>query len=1066
MAKLKNILILFIFVFAVSCGKSVQIPDELELAMEQVPEELDYNQHIKPILSDKCFSCHGPDAKKQKADLRLDVAEAAYEKETTSGLKAIDPGSLGNSEVIHRILSNDPTEVMPTPASHLTLSPIEKATLIKWIENGAEYKPHWAFIKPENPDLPKVNNEDWVKNDLDYFVLNKIEKAGLKPNPEADRETLIRRVALDVTGLPPTIKDIDAFVNDKAENAYEKMVDRYLGSTAYGERMATYWLDLARFADSHGYLDDRHRDQSPWRTWVINAYNKNLPFDKFVTWQMAGDLMPNATKEQILATAFNRNHKQNAEAGVIEEEFRVEYVVDRTNTLGTGLMALTVGCAKCHDHKYDPISQKDYFAMSAFFNSTFENGSPNCIGTDSIVAGPALLLTTPKQDKDIANLKKYISQLEKANKPALAANSIAQSLGAKSIAFTNFDTFWKKSTVNPKDKKVNISQGYVNLVNSEQPFKLANYDEKLGFENRKTFLMKDEVTVHLPPRQVGFFERYEPFAFSFWFKTAPKMFDNAVIFHSADSQRYGYQGYDVVLKNNRINFRLSNSYPHNAIGVLSNVKLDNKGLWHHVAINYDGSSKAAGIQIFINGKLSGIEVEYDNLTKTIKSIPNIHKYVPYTGVSFGNRRFDKSLWNSEIDDFYLFNNQITAQEVQYLQQKKPVDFTVQKTVNTPVQNTNVLYQTRKKLAEIYDSVQEIMVMGELPKPRKTYILERGVYDSYGEEVQHGTPEAILPYDEDLPKNRLGLSQWLFDEENPLTARVAVNRLWEMYFGRGIVKTSDDFGNQGSLPSHPEMLDYLAIAYQENGWDTKAILKMMMMSAFYRQTSNISKEHMAIDPQNILLARSPRYRMQAEMIRDNALAISGLLVNKIGGPSVYPYQPGGIWESLSDKVWRYAYLQDSTENLYRRSVYTFRKRSSPPPSMLVFDAPDRNFCTVKRNNSSSPLQALVLMNDPQFIEAARLIAERAMKESSNTLDAQLAYTHRLVTGRKPRANEMQLMKKMYNFSIDKLNTKPQLVDNMLNTGVKKADATLPKLPMVACSEIALALMNTDEFFVRK
>ncbi|MGL4630022.1 MAG: DUF1549 domain-containing protein, partial [Leadbetterella sp.] len=585
--------------FAFGCSSNVELNEEIKSALASVPEELDYNQHVKPILSDKCFSCHGPDAKKQKADLRLDIAEAAYGKETSSGLKAIEPGSLGDSEFIRRILSNDPDEVMPTPASHLTLTAQEKAVLVKWIEDGAEYKPHWAFIKPEMPDLPKVKNEDWIKNDLDYFTLNKIEKNGLKPNPEADKETLIRRVALDVTGLPPTIKDVDAFLNDKSENAYEKMVDKYLKSSAYGERMATYWLDLARFADSHGYLDDRHRDQSPWRTWVINAYNQNLSFDKFVTWQMAGDLLPNPTKEQILATAFNRNHKQNAEAGIIEEEFRVEYVVDRTNTLGTGLMALTVGCAKCHDHKYDPISQKDFFSMSAFFNSTFENGSPNCIGTDSIVAGPSVMLTSAKQDAEIAQLKKFITGLEKKPKPVATQINPAISIAKKSLSHVNFNEFVTKTTINPKDKKPRTERFYPDLCNPAHTFKLENYEENMALEKSKTFIMKNEVSVHLPPDKIGNFERYQPFSFSFWYKTATKKQDNGVIFHSADSPRYGYQGYDLILVNNKLNFRMSNSYPHNAIGLLSKTQLDNKGKWHHIVINYDGSSKASGVQMFI-----------------------------------------------------------------------------------------------------------------------------------------------------------------------------------------------------------------------------------------------------------------------------------------------------------------------------------------------------------------------------------------------------------------------------------------------------------------------------------
>lgn len=1053
--------ILFAVVFVIgklATSRSLAIPADVQAAMDGLPDELDYNIHVKKILSDKCFSCHGPDAAKQKGDLRLDDAKAAYEKEAESGLYAINAGSISKSEVAHRILSDDKTYMMPTPASHLSLTTEEKATLLKWIDQGAKYKPHWAFVAPVKPELPDVKQKGWIKNDIDRFVLARLEKEGIAPSAEADKETLIRRVSFDLTGLPPSIAEIDAFLKDNSGDAYEKMVDRFMQSSRYGERMAAYWLDVARFADSHGYLDDKHRDATPWRDWVIKAYNQNMPYDQFITWQLAGDLMPNATKEQILATGFNRNQKQNSEAGIIPEEFRVEYVVDRTNTIGTALMGLTVACAKCHDHKYDPISQKDYYSLYAFFNSTFELGSSNYSGDKSIVPGPTLMLTDKKTDFKIDSIKQLIRSVE--TKPAAASvASVQQSLDQKVIASLSFD---KVEQLRYADKEPKVVPSMRNGIQPSLSAQYKNGKSAKGVSG-ESLELDEETIVNFPPYKVGYFERYNPFSFSLWLKV-PKKYDDVAVLHHSDPRRYGFQGYDMILKENKINFRLMHAFPHDAISIETKQALDSNK-WYHVAVSYDGSSSAKGVQIYLDGKTVATNVEYDNLKKNIKSYPNVHKIYWFSGLSFGARVLERTMKGGQIDQFYLFNQTLNPAEAAYLYANPAASFTVK---NKPVDASplNDLQLARKELADMYDSTQEVMVMGDLPTPRKSHVLLRGVYDSYGDEVQPSTPASILKYPSDLPKNRLGLAKWFFMKENPLTSRIAINHIWEMYFGRGLVKTSDDFGNQGEMPSHPELLDHLSIKYREEGWDTKKMQKYILMSATYRQQSVITKEMQEKDPANILLARSSRYKMPAEMIRDNALSISGLLSSKIGGPSVYPYQPSGLWEALSDKAWRYVYKESAGEDLFRRSIYSIVKRSSPPPFMLIFDAPDRNFCTVKRSVSNSPLQALAMMNDPTFIEASKFIAGRMMTEGGTNPHDQLTYGFRLVTGRKPDEKEIALLKKMYDEEISMYKKTPSKAKKILAIGNAGTQLKGGAEETAAYVDVVMALLNTDEFITRK
>ncbi|MBX2923870.1 MAG: DUF1553 domain-containing protein [Chitinophagaceae bacterium] len=1040
-------------------SKKITFPADVQQAMSGLPDRLDYNVHVKKILSDKCFSCHGPDSKKQKADLRLDVSETAYNKVTESGLKAIKPGNVAQSEVVHRIVSSDPEYRMPTPDSHLMLTAAEKAVIIKWIEQGAVYKPHWAFTAPGKSNPPKVHDTKWVRNDIDRFVLQKLENEGLNPSPEADKETLIRRVSFDLTGLPPSIAEADAFLSDHSENAYEKMVDRFLQSPRYGERMAAYWLDVARFADSHGYLDDKHRDASPWRDWVIDAYNKNLPYDQFITWQLAGDLLPNATKEQILATGFNRNQKQNTEAGIIPEEFRVEYNVDRTNTLGTAMLGLTLGCAKCHDHKYDPVSQKDYYSLYAFFNRTFELGSSNYGNYHNMVPGPTLLLTDAADDHKIDSLHTVIKYLEQKNQP-VKSQSPEKSLSQKIVAHLSFDQ--------TETLKISAGKTATAFRNSVQPaFPAAASRQKSGKGIAGNALLLDEETfVNFQPYGLGYFERYEPFAVSIWVKV-PQKYEESAILHHSDSRRYGFQGYDLMLFNNKVGFRLMHAYPHDALSIIADQEMD-AGQWYHITASYDGSSRAAGMRIYINGKVVPVTVEYDHLKKNIRSFPDIHKASPLAGLAFGARVLEKTMKGAALDEFCLFNNTLDESEAEWLYKSRSI--ALQRDPSTPLHvKPDSLMNARMQLAAAYDSVKEAMVMGDLPQPLTTHVLLRGVYDNYGEEVRPGTPASVLPFPDSLPENRLGLAKWLFLPAHPLTARVAVNHVWEMYFGRGLVKTSDDFGNQGEMPSHPELLDYLSVLFRESGWNLKQLQKMILMSATYRQQSVITPELHERDPENILLARSSRYRMPAEMIRDQALAISGLLSPKIGGPSVYPYQPPGLWEALSDKSWRYVYKLSEGEDLFRRSIYTIVKRSSPPPYMLIFDAPDRNFCTVKRPVSSSPLQALALMNDPTFIEASKFIATRAIKEGGNSVDDKLSLAFRLVTGRLPGKAESALLMEMYRAESDIFKKHPDKAKKILavgNANMEQPASLEGLMEAAAYTNVTMALLNTDEFITRK
>ena len=1051
---------------------SSDLPDDVSAAYDQLPDKLDYNEHVKPVLSDKCFACHGPDKAKQKAGLRLDIAEIAFASlKENPGKVAINPGDLKGSEFYHRIMSNDPEYIMPTPASHLSLTAREKAILVKWIKDGAEYKPHWAFVKPEKPEVPEVENEDWIKSPIDNFIAAKLEQEKLKPSKQAGKELLLRRLSLDLTGLPPTLSEIDAFLKDNAANAYEKQVNRLLNSPHYGEKMAVDWLDLARFSDTHGYSTDAFRDMSPYRDWVIGSFNKNQPYDKFIHWQLAGDMMPKPTRDMIVATAFNRNHQQNGEGGVVEEEFQTEYVVDRTNTFGDAMIGLSVGCAKCHDHKYDPITQKNYYELFSFFNNVKESGQISHNAND--IPTPTLMLPTAQEEKVISYIKNQVLQKE------------GKWMDAKKTADTAFEKWLAagkyralKTETIPKSgllARYTFDQG--NLKNGVDPKQAAvmnrDFTTPAGepvFKNRgngKAVYMDGDVFINLTP--VGDFRKSQPFSIGMWV-IIPKTMKEGVIFHKATAERlYNFKGYHLYLKDDKLELSMAHTAPSNAITKISSVNVP-RDKWIHLMATYDGSSKAKGFKLYLDGSEMPMQTTMDQLTKDILS--NVGLQVGAWGRGWG-------LKGGQVDDIIVYGRELTPFEAAIVPGKSswstisgkiPQTLTVQEkeilrsyylSAADPA-TTNAfkeLTECRATLADSTEKIKEIMVMQEMPKRKKAHVLIRGNYDAFGAEVFPNTPGSVLPFSKNLPKNRYGLALWLTDKDNPLTSRVAVNRFWQNFFGTGLVKTTEDFGNQGEMPSHPQLLDWLAVTFRESGWDVKNLCKMIVMSATYQQDSHTSKDVREKDPENRLLAHGPINRLTAEMMRDNALMASGLINSKIGGKSIKPYQPDGLWE-INSKT----YKQDSGDVVYRRSVYIIAKRSVPNPTMATFDATSRSSCIVRRQKTNTPLQALVTLNDPTFTEASKVMGEQITKTHNNRLG--IANAYRKLTGRNPENNEIALLLKLQTLQEKKFRDHPEKAKGWLNQGQYVVDQKLDPAAVAANSVVASTILNSDATLTKR
>ena len=1076
-------LLTIVLLGATGCGVPGPVVDDL-------PERVDFALHVKPILSDRCFKCHGPDGAARTSDLRLDLEATAYAP-LRSGATAIVPGRPNRSELVRRILSDDPGTKMPTPASHLELSDFEKALLIRWIDQGAEWKPHWAFSRPSPPQVPAPVASHWTaRNPIDNFVQATLKTRRLDPQPEASRETLIRRVTLALTGLPPTPADIAAFVADRSANAYETVVDRLLASPAYGERMAADWLDLARYADTHGYQDDVARDMSPWRDWVIDAFNRNLRTDTFVTWQLAGDLLPNPTREMRLATAFNRHHMQSQEGGIVPEEYRVEYVADRVQTFGRAFLGVTLECARCHDHKYDPVTQKEYFQLYAFFNSVNEAGQVPYSGMPS----PTLVLPSNEAETRLAALAAQRTALERelaTDPPAVdapfdewlrtrAAQADLPSREALVLHLPLDDM--RPGTWRTKDRKtgapvtnrgqtfVNLSPGGVAYLGGDQDRAPVTVAGRIGRGQQ----LRGDSEIKAPD-EIGFFDRHQPFSLATWFRIDVDGTSGPLITRSG-SFANGYRGYLVrVEADGTLTAALHHVAPDDSILVQTTAPVAT-GRWRHLTVTYDGASRAAGLQIFLDGRPVQTRTIVDNLRRSL--ITSGIDGNPMSGAPLGVRLGSvgelskESLRDVSVDDFRVYARQLSRLEVEGL---AGLDDVMTRAIADPARRKDLrqhyrllvdrawrsrlaaLTAVRDEENTILTQQPSVMVMRDLPAPRPTFILARGAYDSPTDPVEPGTPQAILPFRKDLPRNRLGLARWLVAPENPLTARVFVNRYWAMLFGRGIVPTADDFGSQGRMPSHPHLLDWLATTFVDSGWDTKALLKTIVMSATYRQSSIVDMAERTDDPDNTWLARGPSFRLPLEQVRDASLAASGLLVRTVGGKSVYPYQPAGVWEALVAKA---TYPQSTGEGLYRRSLYTAWKRTAPPPSAIAFDASERLTCIVTRQRTNTPQQALVLMNDPQYVESARVLAAQAMRAAPTPAE-RVAFATERVLSRRPTASELETLTTLLQSTRARYASDTAAAAALLSTGEHPRDPSLDVADLAAWTVVTSTIMNLDE-----
>ncbi|MBX2876063.1 MAG: DUF1553 domain-containing protein [Saprospiraceae bacterium] len=1057
---------------------STDLPKPIALASKELPKEIDFNIHVKPILSDKCYACHGPDKANQKAGLRLDQAEAAFaELPESPGKFAIVPKRVKRSEVFHRIISDSPEQMMPPAEFKVELSDYEKAMLIRWIEEGAEYKPHWAFAKPEKPNVPQLKSGEKLANPIDAFVRKKLEMMELEPAPQADRSLLLRRLSFDLTGLPPSLEEMEAFLADDSADAYEKQVDRLLSSVHYGEKIATDWMDLARYSDTYGYQVDRYRDMSPWRDWVIKSFNENRPYDQFITWQLAGDLLPNATREQVLATGFNRLHPQNMEDGIVGEEFRVENVSDRVAVLGDGLMGLTLSCAKCHDHKYDPISQKEYFELYSFFNNINETGQ---ISWDKGTPVPTLLLPTKQQEDWLAQ------QEAKIKNKASDLEQISQSEQAAITRWVQREHYRQLPNQHPRKGLIgHYSLDRSPMSNAVNPRQRAKMERAFSKKEVPQFVeayggqgLQMDGDAWLNLQDVGVFRRSDAFSVGLWV-FLPRELEEGVIFHkNKGTTLHSYRGFHLYVKDEKLQWVMARTYPENAIieHTLVDVPRDK---WVQLMVTYDGSSKAAGTRLYLNGEELQTEVIKDNLYKDIifnKLVDIIYPKPIEPTIKVAGRWRGKGLKDAKIDEILVYDRQLSTLEVQQVvgqNQLADVPATNLKSDqqqiltqyylthnSSPYQTTrDELMNLRSAYVDSMEKVQEVMVMEEMEKPRSTFILNRGVYDDYGEAVSPNTPASVLPMPEDLPRNRLGLAQWLTHPDHPLTARVAVNRYWQNYFGRGLVKTAEDFGNQGELPSHPELLDWLAVSFVESGWDVKALQRMIVTSETYKQNSYTSPELLEKDKENIWLARGPSIRLTSEMMRDNALTASGLLNTKVGGESVRPYQPDGLWKMNFD-----AYVQDTGDKLYRRSFYTIWRRTIPNPTLATFDQPERQACTVRRQKTNTPLQALVLLNDPTFVEAAKVIGEKMTRQSSTEVAIQETFAK--LTGRVPNPKELQMLLELQAKEYAVFTENPAKTKGWLETGAYEIDPKLDPIKIAANAVVASVILNGDATITKR
>ncbi len=1026
---------------------------------KKVVEKVVFSRDILPILSDKCFKCHGPDSATRMANMRLDTKEGAFENR--SGKFPIVPGKPDHSMIVERI--NDKDAPMPPEDSGKKLSKAEITLITRWIQEGAVYSKLWSFeplakIIP----VPQVSSS-WPKNDIDRFILARLKKSSLSPSPAASRERWLRRVTLDLNGLPPTDAEISSFTQDTRPDAYERVVDRLLASPHFGERIAVDWLDAARYSDSYGYQSDLIMPSWPYRDWVIRAFNSNMPYDRFLTDQIAGDLLPNATRDDRLATAFNRLHRQSNEGGSIPLEFKTEYASDRVSTFGTAVLGLTLGCAKCHDHKFDPITQKEYYQLFGYFNNIDEYG---LLLSSEIVPTPSLLLPTKEQEAKRTELEAARNQAEK---------------NLDDVAKQAQPRFEKWLASKPMTPELGDFRCYFSLdEKAGEPFKnavpgdvtcdrIGAPETVVGKEGSAVKLNGDDGIVI---RKLKAQERWDPFTWSFWIKDPRAVKGPTVLLHRTGGTDVGFCGFDLILEDGFLTARVMRHWPGNAIGVRTTQPVP-INQWTNIAWSYDGLSHADGLKLYVNGKQASTVTLNDKIWKTIHAYGDLG---PSGGDwSFGQRFREAGFKGGEIDNIAYAERCLASIEVGQLYDKRGVVGCLMdrdnhqkelleyylKAIDPDYRAALALrLQADKAIAEFENGVQEISVMEESKHEIPAYLLFRGQYDAPRNAqtlVHRNTPKALPALLASGRNDRLLLAKWVVRPDNPLTARVAVNRLWQMMFGVGIVETSENFGVQGSPPSHPELLDYLAKKFIDSKWNVKAVLKMMALSATYRQDSVHNPKLAKIDPENRLYARGPSQRLSAEMVRDTALAASGLLSDKLGGPPVNPYQPAGIW--TENNTMTPGFVQSKGADLYRRSIYSTWKRTTPVPSMLVFDATSREACVVRRPMTSTPLQALVLLNDVQYVEAARVLAEHALgSHQDRPGEIQLMF-HRLA-GRKASQQEVSILNQLFEEQHALFAKTEQDAAKLIHMGDSKPNAKLDVNDLASLTVVAQAILNSD------
>lgn len=1152
------------------------------IADEAAKGPIEFNRDIRPIIADTCYACHGPDPKTRKAGLRFDIPDAALTA-LKSGHTAVVPGNRAGSALWQRITTDDTADRMPPASFEKELTPEQIELLGRWIDEGGQYEKHWAFVPPKARPVPAVDNIAWTRNPIDNFILRKLTAQNLSPSPEADKHTLIRRVTLDLTGLPPTPEEVRAYLDDDSPGAYENVVDRLLASPRYGEQLTRYWLDLARYADTNGYHIDNERYMWRWRDWVINAFNSNKPYDQFIVEQLAGDLLPEPTLEQRLATGFNRNHMINFEGGIIPEEYRVQYVADRVNTTGTVFLGLTVGCAQCHDHKYDPISEKEYYELYAFYNTIAENGSDGRDGN----AVPFMKAPLPGQEEKIVevqqDIERLVAEMSQPDAGLDAAQAVWEGDWADKLA-ANWTVLTPESVVSTGGATLTPLEDGSLLASGENPehdtYELVAETEASGItairlealgheaffggsparsDNGNFVLTEFEVEIgpvddpgsaqrvpiaavnadHAqkdfeaaraidgnpatgwasegfdhPGNRVAVFSLARPtpslngshirirlkhesefaqhnigrFRLSIstdpslapvelgpWYINGPFIAEDG---NTAYTHDYGpEQGVDLAAKydDGRLKWAPKTDLPD---GALNDLYGDIAATYLYRAIKSPtdrnvtlkfGSNDA--LKVWLNGEIvvdknvqRPIEKDQETVDLALREGDNelLAKVVNYgSAYAFYFNKGEEKLGEFPLDIELMLakapESRSDAEQARLREFYRRVNWP-----EWPKLNEQLLAK-REELTAAEKAIPTAMVMEEMAEPRETFILERGQYDQFGEKVTPAVPAALPPLPEGAPANRLGLAQWIVDDANPLTARVAVNRFWQRYFGTGIVKTTSDFGSQGEWPTHPELLDWLAMEFVRSGWNVKDMQRLIVTSAAYRQSSRVRPEVRAIDPENRLITQGPRFRMDAEMVRDSALAVSGLLVEHVGGPSVKPYQPKGLWEEVAygAEFTAQRFEADQGDALYRRSMYTFWKRQSPPPSMMLFDAPNRETCTALRARTNTPLQALALMNDPQFVEASRKLAERVMTECTGDPGACIEQAFLLATARLPGADEKEILLGLYNEQLTRYQTDPDAAEGFVSVGDSPRRDGIDTAALAAMTMVANTILNLDE-----